>query len=88
MGIFAYGSYQKLPFRAATFLLLGAISFIFSDSIIALNKFGIGLNIWMPRITIMSSYILAQFLIVSGGILASNSQRTLNPSGIATSPDR
>jgi uncharacterized membrane protein YhhN len=88
MGIFAYGSYQKLPFRAATFLLLGAMSFIFSDSIIALNKFGVGLNIWMPRITIMSSYILAQFLIVSGAILASSSQRALDSSGIAASPNR
>lgn len=88
MGIFAYGNYQKLPFRAATFLLLGAISFIFSDSIIALNKFGSGVNIWMPRITIMSSYILAQFLIVNGAIVASSSQKALDSSGVTTSPNR
>lgn len=89
MGIFAFGMYRKLSFKAASFLLFGALCFIFSDSMIALNKFRPEINIWMPRITIMSSYILAQFLIVSGAILAQKQQTIrLDSSRITSSPDR
>jgi uncharacterized membrane protein YhhN len=48
---------------------LGAILFILSDSVIALNKFkSDDLNIPMPRLIIMVTYILGQFLIVEGVI--------------------
>lgn len=88
MGIFAHSMYRKLSYRAASFLLLGAISFIFSDSIIALDKFRSELVIWMPRITIMSSYILAQFLIVAGALLARKEMVYLDTSRITSSPNR
>jgi uncharacterized membrane protein YhhN len=86
MGIFAYGMYNKASYSAAAILLFGAICFIFSDSIIAINKFNTELSIWMPRITIMSSYILAQWLIVQGSIQTSR-EKELNATRIATSPN-
>ena len=88
MGTFAYGMYQKRSYRAATLLLFGAIAFIFSDSMIAIDKFGTGISVWNPRITIMSSYILAQFWIVSGAILASKEESLLDSPGVPSSPDR
>lgn len=76
MAVLAYGMFQKLTYRPATYLLLGAICFIFSDSVIALDKFQSTLSIWMPRMIIMSSYILAQLLLVNGAILASQEDRS------------
>lgn len=86
MGVFAYNMFYKTSYQAAALLLFGAICFIFSDSIIAINKFKTEFSIWMPRLIIMISYFFAQWLIVQGAIQASK-EKALNTSGIATSPN-
>jgi uncharacterized membrane protein YhhN len=59
MGLFAFQS--SLPMRWA---VLGAVLFIFSDSFIAINKF---INpIPYESYWIMSSYYVAQFMLVTG----------------------
>lgn len=52
---------------AARIILLGAISFVLSDSILAINKFYEALP--YSNTLIMSTYILAQYGIVSGVLL-------------------
>jgi uncharacterized membrane protein YhhN len=47
-----------------TLVLIGAILFILSDSLIAINKFT--WEIPMPRLFIMSTYVTAQYLIAIG----------------------
>lgn len=52
--------------EGSSFVLIGAILFVTSDSLLAMNKFGeafIGAGFW-----IMSTYILAQYMIVAGMI--------------------
>jgi len=56
-----YSYYSDSSFRL---VLIGAILFMISDMIIAFNKFSS--EIEYERLLIMSSYILAQFLIVNG----------------------
>lgn len=53
-----------LPWSAANWLLLGAILFVLSDSMIAINKFGFPFP--ESRVAIMSTYIIGQFAIVRG----------------------
>jgi len=62
----AFWQYQKLDNTTSLYLIIGAVFFVASDSILALNKFkkqfdGAG-------IYIMSTYILAQLFIVLGAI--------------------
>ncbi len=73
--ISTFGSVALLNYRSEkstenSWLLIGAIIFIFSDSLIALNKF------YEPNelygVTIMITYILAQFLICKAMIVKSN----------------
>jgi uncharacterized membrane protein YhhN len=45
-------------------VLIGAITFIASDSLIAINKFAF--KIPLPDVWIMATYIIAQYLIVEG----------------------
>ncbi|HNM27623.1 MAG TPA: lysoplasmalogenase family protein, partial [Saprospiraceae bacterium] len=45
-------------------LLAGALLFVLSDSLIAINKFGHPFN--GARLMIMVTYLLGQFLLVSG----------------------
>ncbi|MFK8005397.1 MAG: lysoplasmalogenase [Saprospiraceae bacterium] len=52
--------------KAFQFVFLGALLFMFSDSIIALNKFKS--TVPQAHIWIMSLYLLGQYLIVRGGI--------------------
>jgi uncharacterized membrane protein YhhN len=63
MGLFAFQS--SLPMRWA---VLGAVLFIISDSFIAINKFIYPIpyeSYW-----IMSSYYVAQFMLVKGFIIS------------------
>jgi uncharacterized membrane protein YhhN len=53
--------------KSYQFVLIGAISFIISDSLIAINKFAFAIP--FPDILIMATYILAQYLIVEGVLL-------------------
>jgi uncharacterized membrane protein YhhN len=64
MAITALNLKNKLPSAIFYMLLSGVLLFLFSDSIIALNKFGgERLSIPYPRIMIMCTYIIAQLLI-------------------------
>ena len=57
---------QKIDFKTARLFVAGAVSFVLSDSLLALNKF------YHPfaqaGFLIMLTYCLAQYLIVSGAI--------------------
>ncbi|HEX9153077.1 MAG TPA: lysoplasmalogenase [Flavobacterium sp.] len=64
MLLFAFKGYLKWSKPAGTYILLGALIFVCSDSILAFNKF------YEPVIfssfLIMATYLLAQYLIVVG----------------------
>ena len=65
----------KLSVNIFYMLFLGTMLFMFSDSVIALNKFkGDILEIPYPRIVIMSTYIIAQLLIALSTIKANKLQ--------------
>lgn len=53
--------------KSYQFVLIGAITFIASDSLIALNKFAF--DIPFSGVWIMATYIVAQYLIVEGILL-------------------
>ncbi len=64
MWIMSVWQYQKIEFRTSLIFIIGASSFVISDSILAINKFYEAVplsNIW-----IMLTYCLAQYLIVLG----------------------
>ncbi|MEI6311172.1 MAG: lysoplasmalogenase [Bacteroidota bacterium] len=70
MCIVALNRITKTNATSATMILVGAFMFMFSDSIIALNKFSSlfeDTGVLAP-ILIMSLYILGQFFIVEGSI--------------------
>ena len=58
-----YGRVISISFY---YVLIGAVLFVISDSLIAINRFKYPFD--LARVIIMSLYILAQFLIVSGCI--------------------
>lgn len=64
MSIFAFrrkGSVSSLSFKL---VFAGALCFVFSDSILAINKFA--LTVPLSNILIMGTYALAQYLITMG----------------------
>jgi len=72
MGLSAVNMFGRTNQIAARLLLIGAALFILSDSVIAINKFGIeGIEVPFPGLVIMATYITGQFLIVKGVINAS-----------------
>ena len=80
MCIAAFNMAEVVPARAFSMLYIGALLFIFSDSIIALDKFkGEQLIIPFPRLLIMVPYLMAQFLIVKGSILAHQARHNTAP---------
>jgi uncharacterized membrane protein YhhN len=73
MAIAALNLKNKLPTSVFYMLFSGVLLFLFSDSIIALNKFGgEGLTIPFPRLMIMCTYIVAQLLIALSTLKANN----------------
>jgi uncharacterized membrane protein YhhN len=58
--------------KSGKLLLIGAVFFVLSDSILAINKFYV--PIYLSSFWIMSTYITAQFLIVKG-VLNLNSRQ-------------
>ncbi len=69
MGLSAYNLKGQIPQKVFLLLFIGAVLFIFSDSIIALEKFKSDqLNIPNTRLLIMIPYLLAQYLIVMGAL--------------------
>lgn len=75
MAITAINLKTKLPSNIFYILFLGIMLFMFSDTIIALNKFKSDvLEIPYSRIIIMSTYIIAQLLIALSTIKANELQ--------------
>lgn len=73
MGLSAINMSGRVNTTAATYIIIGAILFILSDSVIALNKFKADtLTLPMPGLMIMVTYILGQFLIVEGIVKSEN----------------
>ncbi|MFK7904651.1 MAG: lysoplasmalogenase [Chitinophagales bacterium] len=64
MNIMAVNRYGKVATSSFQWVLFGAIAFLISDSLIAVNKFYT--PIAAPSFWIMSTYCLGQFLIVIG----------------------
>jgi len=70
MTIFAYLRHPKL--RGYNFVLIGAILFLISDLVLAINKFV--LEIQFGSIIVMATYMTAQFLIVTGETLSTKNK--------------
>lgn len=61
--------YQLIPSNIFIVLVIGVLLFMCSDTLIGLNQFKKEeIQIPFPRLAIMSTYIMAQFLIVKGSI--------------------
>jgi len=61
--------YNEIPNAIFAYLIIGVLLFMCSDTLIGLNQFKKEeIQIPFPRIAIMSTYIMAQFLIVKGSI--------------------
>jgi uncharacterized membrane protein YhhN len=57
---------EKVNRQSCIMVLAGAILFVISDSAIAVNKFSYQFE--SSEIVVMSTYVLAQFLIIKGYI--------------------
>lgn len=64
MLLFAFKGYLKWSKPAGTYILLGAVIFVSSDSILAFNKFYEPIR--FSSFLIMATYLLAQYLIIVG----------------------
>lgn len=64
MALAALNRWQRVPHRSFTWVFLGALLFVVSDSLIALDKFS--LEIPWAHGWIMLTYMAAQYLIVMG----------------------
>ncbi len=68
MGIFSALRYKSVERRSYYSILAGALFFMLSDTLLAFNKFYQPFN--YTGIAIMSTYILAQYLLVEGSLIA------------------
>ncbi|MEO0469688.1 MAG: lysoplasmalogenase [Bacteroidota bacterium] len=67
MGLAALNRWKRVPIRSFGMVFLGALLFIISDTIIALNRFlNEDLPIPLASLWIMLTYMAAQYLIVIG----------------------
>jgi len=65
--------YQTIPNAIFVLLITGVLLFMCSDTLIGLNQFKKeAIQIPFPRLSIMLTYIVAQWLIVKGSIALSN----------------
>ena len=72
MGSSAFSAWLERRERALAVGFAGALAFIASDSLIAIDKFSPGTDIAHPRVWVMSTYCAAQAAIVYGLIAARN----------------
>ena len=64
MSAMALNRFGNVPLSSARFVFAGSVLFVVSDTLIAINKFVVALP--YERVLIMTTYMLAQFLIVRG----------------------
>lgn len=76
MLLFAFKGFLVWEEPANWYILLGAIIFVSSDSILAFDKFYIGASITQASFLIMLTYLGAQYLIVKG-ILRLNQKNSI-----------
>lgn len=69
MLLFALNRYQKVQKRSFIWVFLGGICFMISDFILGINKFVFESKLYLAGVWIMTTYILAQWLIVEGVIM-------------------
>lgn len=62
--------YRQLPKQTANTFVVGAMFFVFSDSLLAINKFYAPFP--LAGVAIMLTYCLAQYCLVNGGIARVN----------------
>lgn len=69
----ALNRYYKTEKRSYYLVLAGAILFVISDSLLAINKFAFHFS--LSVFLVMSTYVIAQFLIVTGYMLQEKDQQ-------------
>lgn len=74
MGLTAAFRYQKVNPASFTFVLTGALTFVVSDTCIALDKFYFPGGFPYAQAVIMTTYCTAQYLLVKGSIQQLKSQ--------------
>lgn len=74
MGLLAAYRYNKVNTTSYLMVLFGALTFILSDTVIAINQFIYKGNLAFAQVTIMVLYVLAQYLIVKGWLLSTKKQ--------------
>jgi uncharacterized membrane protein YhhN len=74
MGLLAAYRYNKVNTTSYLLVLIGAVTFIFSDTLIAINQFIYKGNMPFAQVIIMVLYVLAQYLIVKGWVLSTDKQ--------------
>jgi len=68
MGVSAGWRLNKVSISSFTTVFIGAMLFVLSDTVIAVNQFLYKGNLWMAQVSIMITYVLAQYLIAKGSI--------------------
>ena len=66
MVIFALNRYQRVSDLSFVYVMAGALLFMFSDSLIAINKFVCNGELYLSGVWIMILYIAGQYLIAKG----------------------
>ncbi len=85
MAISAMNMKNRIDFRSFLLILSGAILFVISDTVIAINKFkSTGLPEILNRLIIMTSYLIGQYLLAKGN--ANSAGIKLNSPPIVGSP--
>jgi uncharacterized membrane protein YhhN len=74
MGLMAAYRYNKVNMTSFLLVLIGAVTFIFSDTVIAINQFIYKGHMPFAQVSIMVLYVLAQYLIVKGWLLSAEKQ--------------
>ena len=72
MSIFALNRYKRVSSKSFWLVFIGALTFMLSDSLIAINTFLCHGSLYMAGVWIMITYITGQYMIVRGMLLNEN----------------